>query len=292
MRLTGYSSPEYKEVYKKHGEILDDYLIRDQIDISTIYPFVSRVLLIPYKHTGKSRGLVSGTFVTNPLIDYDYELDGEKYKEHFFVDLSKFSYDKLPENHKRNIKKAISGIFDDTGYLTTEVATRPDRHYADVYYLYKNLIKRHDIKETSFTHYDEDQMKQLLSVPGTVLFKTFKHNSFFHVPTIVNYSLFYIDESDVYYHLSCQSNEGYKFQSNFMMMYTAIEFFKGLGFNRLLLGSVPDGSNGDGLRRFKKGFSTDSTWNYIIKYVYDQKKYDILSKNKSGDFFPLYRSEV
>ena len=106
----------------------------------------------------------------------------------------------------------------------------------------------------------------------------------------INYSLFYMDGDNVYYHLSAQSPEGYKKNSNFIMMDYAIRFFKNLGFDQLELGASPDGDSGSGLKRFKGGFANRVLPNKIIKLIHNKEIYDRLSKGKEGDFFPLYRS--
>lgn len=295
----GYASDLYKNIYLKENDLLFDDFIERRIDenysdLVSVYPFSmhDKYLLwsIPNENCGRSFGFVSGTFITNPLHSVSGQDCDEKYKEHYIVDLQKFSFDKLPENHKRNIKKQFKARDDGLGFLTTQVETNPEGMEPLVHNVYDNLIKRHKIRESAWTHYSKSQIRDLLRVPGAVLFSTKYSFDDWHIGSqVVNYTLFYIDGSDVYYHIGCQTDKGYEMNSNFMAIFTAIIFFKNLGLDRLLLGSVPDGESGEGLRRFKSGFSTSSKWNHIIKVIYNPEVYAKLSEGKSGDFFPAYR---
>lgn len=294
----GYSSPEYRNVYKDKGEIRDSNpptIVRDSTDLSTIYPFTTQPLIyIPYQCTYKSQGLVSGVFITDPLeenVTLDtlklMECDNvkvEPYKTHAVVDLQSYNSSKLPTNHKRNIKKCK-----EKGGLFVTISTNPVDMHGGVKVFYDTLKERHSIKETSWTNYSYEQIEQLLKVPGTVLFEVVKER-WEGGREIFNLSLFYIDRENVYYHLSSQSDDGYRLNSNFIMMDEAINFFKRLGLNKLLIGGKADGSAGEGLWRFKSGFATETRENYIIKVIYDQEKYATMSKGKEGNFFPLYRS--
>ena len=281
---TGYSSEEYKRVYPNYAPV-DDCIIRDicdgYVDYINVYPFFMEKDNACY-YWGSS--VVSATMVTNPLSGLTI---GYPYKEHYIVDLPSYDFKDLPENHRRNIKRYIKEDSEVT--LVSRIVTNKHDGIEDyIHNYYQNLVKRHNI--SGVTDYSKGQIRQLIDVPGAVLFETLYYKSIFHIPYTINYSLFYIDGDDVYYHLSAQNDEGYKLASNFVMMHTAITFFKSLGLNKLLLGAVADTSAGNGLQRFKKGFSTESRWNHIVKYVVNNEKYVELSEGKTGDYFPLYRS--
>lgn len=306
MIKTGYSSDEYKKVYSSSTVHVD---LEDSVtcifsntggrpatakDLASIYPFdVENRSYMP-KSTETT---VTTTIITNPLIERPHlaaqvGLDNMiKYKEHYIVDLQSYDVAKLPENHRRNIRKNDKNKGLDLPFVTVEICANPVLWHNRVSDMYDNLVERHDIKEGSWTAYSREQIKMLLEVPGSVLFRVLHYNNIFHLPDVVNYSLFYIDGPNVYYQLSSMSSKGYKANANFIMMHEAITFFKGLGFDKLLLGAVPDGGS-DGLLRFKKGFSTSSSWNYIIKHVNNQPLYDKLCEGKEDNgFFPLYRSK-
>lgn len=292
----GYSSKEYAEVYSKHGEIFSELgIIRrpiedtDYHDEVSVYPFYPEYRDVFYYGTS-SKKCISGTYISDPLAKdhFLYKSDGyEVYKTHYIVDLQSYDFNKLPENHKRNIKKNDKNVREGhSTYLIPEVVAKVDPIAADMSYVYQDLVKRHNI--TGYTNYDLAQFKQLIKVPGTVVFRTTKHLTDFHLPSRASYALFYIDKDNVYYHMGFGLEESYKLNANFILMHSAIEFFKRLGLNKLLLGSVPDGGN-DGLRRFKEGFSNESRENYILKHIYNEEVYDRLSKDKSTNMFPAYR---
>jgi len=313
----GYSSRQYKEVFKDRGTILDDSyppLIQVGPTLYSIYPFSTKTITrVPFACTYKNQGLVAGVFVTDPLSpdynqktgyftsDYNFclesmsEIEGvtvKPYKTHAIVDLQSYDSSKLPENHRRNIKKASTGGYHhgDRDWLSVEVCTIPQHYSKLVMSLYSNLKDRHTISSDSWTNYSLEQIEILLIVPGAVLFKTVRHDGMFGQSVeIVNYSLFYIDGNNVYYHLSCQSDTGYKMNSNFLMMDTAIKFFKGLGLNKLELGGAADGTSGEGLWRFKKGFANETKQNHIIKVIYDKDHYNGMCEGKEDNGrFPAY----
>lgn len=293
MNRTGYASLEYIDVYNQqpliHKMLADDYdigyvgLIKRPIpnteyyDIASIYPFCVDQGAAEFHYAFEA---VTSTIITDPLCD-TYFYDYEKYKDHAVVKLKDYDFTKMPDNHKRNIKKYRAGSRD--GFCYTEVCINPTYHAGSLQGIYPNLIKKHNI--TGATAYTNNQLKKLLEVPGTVLFKVFSGSQ------IINVSLFYIYNNNAYYHLSCQTDEGYKNQSNFTMMYDAIMFFKSLGLGYLEIGASPDGAKSNGLKRFKEGFATEIRNNYIIKRIHRPDIYEQLCYNRvDNGFFPLYRS--
>lgn len=283
--MLGYASRSYAEVYTDPNTSLfwaSGFILKknipdsDYFDWSSVYPFLptnahNHLLEIMWEFPN----LVSSCFITNPLfhcthVGFDYV---QPYKSHAVVNLKEYDADKLPENHRRHIKKAK---------LEVSIAAMPEKYIDLVYCLGHILKEKHNI--TGITNYSKEQTLNLLRVPGAFLFCAFDN-------IIVNSTLFYILGNDVYYHLSYMSEEGYKLSTNFQVIHEACMFFKQLGFDRLLLGSVPDGAEGEGLLRFKQGFAAGNTVNnYIIKIINNREKYEELSKDKPDtDFFPKYR---
>lgn len=279
MNKTGYASELYKSVY--YNDSVTGYnestLIQRRIantgyyDLASVYPFSvdSLDLFAP------PRDAITTTVITNPLGN-NSTMIGEDYKLHAVAECNLFRMAILPENHRRNIKKCQVQAL-------TLVSISPADNADDLINLYPNLIKRHNIN--GVTAYTPDQLRTLLKVPGAVLFKVrcVEYG-------IVNVSLFYIYKDDAYYHLSCQSDHGYKINSNFLMMYDAIRFFKSLGLNRVEIGSHPDGAINDGLARFKTGFSTCTLPNQIFKYIHKPDIYAKLCVDRDlNGYFPAYR---
>jgi hypothetical protein len=283
MIKTGYSSTEYAEVYEnENSQVLGfpyENFLKNKIpgteyyDYSNVYPFLANNY--HWLADDFDKNAVSSVLITNPLreVVINRSMELEVYKEHSVVELSKYSLENLPTNHKRNINKSN---------LNVTVAPNPSSFYFFMDAVYGILREKHGIK--GITNYNKEQIAKLLSVPGTYLFVTSAEGY------IVNYCLFYAMDNDIYYHIGTSTARGYELQSNFQVIHEACLFFKQLGFNRLLLGAVPDGG-GDGLKRFKSGFATKTVNNYILKTIINSEIYAKLSENKPDNgFFPRYKA--
>lgn len=283
--MKGYSSEQYISVYGDEQIGVSSLVKRvipntEYFDISSVYPFLGTNL---DKYHYIPEEAVSATIITNPIggsIELGSNPNKVIYKSHSVVNLAEYDFKNLPENHKRNIKK--SNVY-------VEVATNPIDWLPSVDHTYKNLIRKHNI--TGLTAYNRQQLATLLQVPGAVLFigSDVANSDYCGRGEIVNYTLFYVMGNDAYYHFSCQTDFGYQLNSNFALMHQALLFFKNLGLDRVEIGAVPDGGSA-GLARFKQGFATHQVNNYIEKRILRPDIYDILSKDKQGDYFPLYRS--
>lgn len=291
--LKGYLSTQYTNIYSHLGEIVPlehsegSLLLRkinDQdCDLSNIYPFLTYNKGIPaydLQNAIHEYNPVTVTIVTDPLKPLVSSLPAEDYKEHAVVELDKYNFNNLSDNVKRNIKTAKSDLEINMRIL--------DPLHHPLHKMYQNLVKRHNIT-SELTNYTLEQMEGILDVPGAVSFtaKEDPKGDRNWIPKIVNRSVFYIQGDDAYYVLGCQSDEGYSLKSNFLLMHEAIETFKKLGLNRLLLGSAPEGN--EGLKRFKKGFSTQMVTNQIIKLVCNEEKYASMVDGRNNDNFPAYR---
>lgn len=291
---TGYCSLTYADTYRSQGEILElgssrAVMLKRPIadtaffDVCSIYPFLTCIdpyyLMSDVFDVFKKHRPVSALIITDPLVGGVSEdrIPLQPYKQHHVCTLNKYSIKDLPENHRRNIRKAQKSL-----QVMIEHPPQVDNTWLHIYAdIYKNLIQRHNIKPTANTFYQKEHFRTLMGAPGAVLFKCLDGEY------VVNTSLFYITGKNAYYHLSCQSENGYKLQSNFLMMHTAIEYFASLGLDRLEIGATADGASTDGLARFKAGFGDDVLWNYIGRSILRADIYEQLGG--TGEFFPAYR---
>lgn len=109
-------------------------------------------------------------------------------------------------------------------------------------------------------------------------------------PFSLGYQMYYRSGEDIYWHLSCYSEEGYSVSISYKMIYHAINLFKKAGFRYLHLGAGAGINNSSpGLEEFKKGWSNLTKPNYIVKEIVDRNLYFKLSEGKSDAFFPRYR---
>lgn len=300
--LKGYCSKEYRSVYgesllypREEGNlVLDGLLLKrsisnDLFDLSNVYPFFTNYnncSLSDLYEKAKESQAVSLVLITDPLnpiymdLSTGPDIQIDSFKLHYICNLKNYEFRKLPENHRRNINKSKK----ENLLVIPSIIEDVEKEAKSIFDIYQNLVTRHSIK--GVTDYSVQQIEKLISVPGTFLFKVYDS-----VGHLINASIFYIsgEIGNIYYHLSCQTEEGYKLNSNFLMMHTAIALFKQLGFNKLELGAGADGKSSEGLCRFKEGFSTETIKNLIIKIVLRQEIYNKLSENKNTAFFPAYR---
>lgn len=223
---------------------------------------------------------ISLTLITDPLIKIDEFIISQfdyakKYKTHYLVNLKKELQFEDEVLNKVN-------EFNSTGY-EVKIKISTESIAQQFWKLYQNLIKKHNI--TGIAAFSEQSIIKQFQVPGIVVFEASKDKG----PVCIR--TFYIQGDNVYYHLGASNHKGYGIQASYAIHYEAIRFFKQLGLNYLVLGGTTDGANAAGLERFKKLWANETRTNYILGKILNKEIYDILSKDKTGDYFPLYRSE-
>jgi hypothetical protein len=82
--------------------------------------------------------------------------------------------------------------------------------------------------------------------------------------------------------------------ASYALQWRAIELLAGLGVRWLDIGGAPGVAEqpDDGLRQFKKGWSTHTLPTYLATRVFDRARYDELSREAGGTngYFPAYRA--
>jgi hypothetical protein len=131
--------------------------------------------------------------------------------------------------------------------------------------------------------------REQLAVPGLSMFRATLDGE------TVGMNLWYADRGIAYYHLGAYSEAGYKLRASFALFWRAIEYFAAQGLRWLDLGAgagLSGSGEADGLRRFKRGWATDTRVAYFCGRVFDRQKYaEILSATQvvTSDYFPAYR---
>ena len=235
-----------------------------------------------------SRELVSLTIVTDPFGDYNPAYLNQcfrdvmfPFKEHCVVDLHQSMSTFVSAHHRRNVRKAFRE-------LEVETCRNPAQFIDDWIGLYKNLIKRHDIK--GLAAFSNASFAKQLEVPGVMMFRAISQK------TTVGMTLWYIQNDIGYYHLGAFSPAGYKLLASFALFWFAIDYFSGIGLRWLNLGAgagIKDGGTG-GLNRFKYGWSTGSRTVYFCGRIFDQKKYMEIMRSRGipqNKYFPAYRKD-
>jgi hypothetical protein len=111
---------------------------------------------------------------------------------------------------------------------------------------------------------------------------------------LVGADWYYVNGTVAYGHLAAFAPEGYRVNASYALQWRAIELLAELGVRWLDIGGAPGVAEqpDDGLRQFKKGWSTQTLPTYLATRVLDRRRYDELSHAAGGanGYFPAYRA--
>jgi Acetyltransferase (GNAT) domain len=236
------------------------------------------------------RNLVSLSLVTDPFGEYDVGYLKRcfdvviPFKEHFVRDLRRADVTSVHPHHNRNARRALRQV-------SVERCEEPSRFLDDWVTLYANLIQRYDIR--GIAAFSASSFARQLQVPGLVMFRAV------HKESTVGIMLWYEKKNVSYYHLAAYSDLGYKLNASFALIWSALEYFAADGVVEWLnfgAGAGVRKSDGDGLSRFKRGWSTGTRTAYFCGRIFDQESYMALVRARTNadgtapdDYFPAYR---
>jgi hypothetical protein len=185
----------------------------------------------------------------------------------------------VDSHHRRNARKALSK-------LAVEKCANPPNVLDDWIDLYRTLVERHGI--TGIYAFSRESFASQLTVPGMVVLRAV------HNDATVGMLLWYEQGDRAYYHLGAYSPLGYQLGASFALFDYALKHFAERGLTWLNLGSAAGvgTGGGQGLSRFKQGWSTSTRTAYFCGRIFDQKKYQemVLATNvPSTKYFPAYR---
>lgn len=296
--MNGYLSTEYAKSLSEFGTPLflktsGTWILKRQIkefvltDAMGGYPlfFCNSWSKLKYDLENFNDNLVSLSLVTDPFGEYSIELLKETFKDvilpfkqHFVIDLNNYSINKIPEHHKRNIKKANKNI-------KVEVCENPSEYLNDWIKLYDCLIKKHDIH--GIRAFSKKSFEQQLKVPGLVMFRAVNDEK------MVGIILWYVTNGIGYYHLAAYNETGYEFKASYSLFDYSIKYFSGkVKWLNLGAGAGLNINADDGLSRFKKGWANEFKTSYFCGKIFNKKLYDEIAEAKSfsgSDYFPIYR---
>lgn len=229
--------------------------------------------------------LVSLTLITDPFGNFtgdDLHQSFEvvvPYKQHYVTDLELFA-DRGPwKSHARNAGRARKRV-------QLEICSTP-LEMLDVWIeLYGELRERHDV--TGIGAFSRRGFEKQLAVPGLVMFKASADSR------VVGLHLWYLQGDVAYGHLGATNARGYELMASYALYSYAIEQLRGRA-RWLDLGSSPGAPNdeaGNGLRRFKAGWSTGSRQAYLCGRIFQPEAYARLVAAQSigsTSYFPAYR---
>jgi len=179
---------------------------------------------------------------------------------------------------RNTIKKSMKS-------LTLKESTELD-NFVEIYY---QTMRRRDAQE--FYFFDSEYFKQLMAFPGSRLFTVYLGEE------PVSSAFFLFSDETVYYHLSANTEAGYRTQANYFLLHKVFEHARDEGYRYCILGGGTGGESDDPLFRFKKKFSETLYPFYIGGKVHNPEVYQgyikLWREQSRTDipFFLKYRQE-
>jgi GNAT acetyltransferase-like protein len=198
------------------------------------------------------------------------------YKQHSVIDLSRPLGWGITQHHRRNIRQAL-------GRVSVERVENSAECLDEWCGLYAELVVRHRI--TGIAGFSRKSFAMQWCVPGLVAFRAVADGA------TVGMILWYLQGDVGYYHLAAYTARGYELKASFALFWYSLEAFHGR-LHWLNLGAAAGvrASAGDGLARFKMGWTPLTRRAYLGRHVFQPGRYAELCQGLPGtDFFPAYR---
>ena len=300
MATTGYLNPDYAASLAEFGRPLGlprsggTLLVRaipGSLDLDAIGPYplfcCGDWSKLPEDLANLPENLVSVVLVTDPFASIDpLTLEGAfshgltRYKDHHIIDLEVSLEDSACSHHLRNARWALAR-------LTVEEIEEP-RSGLDVWSgLYRELISRHGL--TGISRFSRESFAIQLRVPGLAAFQARDDAG-----EVVGMVLWYCQGAVGYYHLAAYSPRGYAAKASYALFWECADRLRGR-VRWLSLGAGAGGTSdaGDGLTRFKRGWSPLTRPVYLGRHVLNPGLYAELHRGRpAGGFFPAYRAPI
>lgn len=209
----------------------------------------------------------------DPFLGFDTT---RPFKTHYAAHLERPIDQIVSRHHVVHARKAARS-------LDVEVAEEPLMHLDEWQDLYSILVARHGISD--LRRFSKESFQKLLGVPGVCLMRAL------HRGTVAGARVFLQQGDVVHSHLAAFSPLGYSRGASFILDWEALKFFRGKA-RVLNWGGGITASPGDGLTRYKRGWSTDEYTSFLLGAVLDPDRYADLSGNESAGlagYFPAYR---
>jgi hypothetical protein len=228
--------------------------------------------------------LVSLVLVTDPFGGFELEDlgrhfdDVRAFKPHYVIDLTVAPERIASRHHRYYARRALRE-------LEIERQSRPAELLDEWTALYGVLVERKKLR--GIQAFSRDAFATQLKLPGTVMLVAKLDGA------LVGADWYYVNGPVAYGHLAAFTPEGYRVNASYALQWRAIELLAELGVRWLDIGGAPGVAEqpDDGLRRFKKGWSTDTRPTYIATRVLDRRRYEELSRGvATNGYFPAYRA--
>ena len=171
--------------------------------------------------------------------------------------------------------------------LHVEVAADPAAHAPDWRRLYGELRSRHRFRGAA--DFPAASLAAQLALPGMLAVLARDAHR------VVSMSLWLVSGTHAHYHLGASDAAGYDAGASFATFAHAFEVLAARGVEWVDLGGsagLRNGSGaGDGLARFKRGWSSETRTAWLGGRILDLRRYGQLCGTRTADdYFPAYRS--
>ena len=259
---------------------------KEWLDICGIYPFsVSSAWdhLQLDLEAARARNAISAVFVTEPLqgVEDSFDRAGlglcRRFRQHYLTTLERPPEEVISKHHAAESRRACRKV-------DVEVVACPADFLDQWCGLYGQLVKRHRI--TDMRRFSRQAFASLLEVPELTAFRVSR------LGRTVGAQLFIQQGDLVHSHLAAYDEEGYACGASYAADFVALQHFRGSA--RAINwggGMAEDGE--DGLSRYKRGWSDDQCWSWLVGEILDPQRYRLLAERTSAsgisNYFPAYR---
>ncbi len=260
---------------------------RDERDAMGCYPlFVCRDWRkLPQDLAEIGKDLVTLALVTDPFADISEKFLHQQFdiakpfKGHYIVDLSRPLENSINQHHRYYARRSLREI-------EVEVCLEPVKYLTEWMHLYGNLTERHQIR--GMRAFSEESFRGQLTTPGMILFVGKWRGE------VVGAHLVAVHGHVAYSHLAAFSSDGYQNFCAYGIYRITLEYLAKQGTCFFDIGATAglDTAVGDGLDRFKRGWSTMTRMVYFCGKVFDSDRFALICHDRqAGDtaYFPAYR---
>lgn len=297
--IVGYAHPDYASALEEVGQprrlpLCEGWILEREIpgtsyrDAMGCYPLFACQDWSGLKEDLDALGtdLITLAMVPDPFGDYELA-DLERcfdfvrpFKKHIVVDLTRTRDEVVSKHHRKIARRALRK-------LEVERCESPESYRDEWVRLYGCLVEKHAVR--GIAAFSRESLCRQLDVPGASLFIAT------HKQRVVGAALAYQQGDVVDAHLTAFDETGYELSAAYALKWRQMDYYadKARWFN---LAGVPGTHNarGEGLRRFKQGWSPETRMAYFCGRVFHRNTYDALAQARgiSADgYFPAYRAE-
>lgn len=228
--------------------------------------------------------LVSLVLVADPLADVEVSQLERAFpdcvrplKRHLIRDLEASA--SMPAHHRRHVRRASEAV-------DVEICAEPLEHLDDWMALYAGLVARHRL--LGIRAFSRQAFQRQLALPGLIAVRAERRGR------TVGMTLWFESAPNAHYHLGAYAREGYEVSASYALFVVALEHLRDRGVRWVDLGGGPgDGSQDDGLVRFKRGWASGERTALLCGRILDRSAYAQLADRGRGSttrWFPEYRA--